>query len=321
MPWPNAGRGATIDFTMRRGSGGLVAGLVAALALLAVPTGASAEITVDPAFTILYVKGDDGPNQIAVECRGGLVTVNGSPAANGQASCTDLEKLRVFGFGGDDTITLTGFAPDLSGPSGLAFDEYGSQPEFSLSGGDGNDILRGDASEESFNGGPGDDVLTAPGALAAFMSGGPGNDQLFGKSLLVDLMAGGPGNDRIGGSTLFSVGLGGDGVDTIVGGRHSDFEEGGKGQDKLVGKAGRDVLSGAGGRDAIFGGADDDTLVGGRGRDNLRGGPGRDKEFQGGLPHRGRKHLPGFAGLFSGPGGGSDEIALIGSRLLNRLTR
>jgi len=67
--------------------------LVAALALVAVPTGASAEISVDPAFTILYVKGDDGPNQIAVECRDGLVTVNDSPAANGQASCADLEKL------------------------------------------------------------------------------------------------------------------------------------------------------------------------------------------------------------------------------------
>jgi Ca2+-binding RTX toxin-like protein len=295
--------------------------LVAALALLTVPTGASAEITVDPAFTILYVKGDDGPNQIAVECQGERVTVNGSPAANGQASCTDLEKLHVFGFGGDDTITLTGFAPDVSGASALAFDEYGSKPEFSVSGGEGNDILRGDATDEIFSGGPGDDVLTAPGALAALMFGGPGNDQLFGKSLLIDLMAGGPGNDRIGGSTLFSVGLGGDGADTIVGGRHSDFEVGGRGQDKLVGKAGRDALLGQAGRDAIFGGADSDTLVGGRGRDNLRGGPGRDKEFQVGLPHRGRKHLPGFAGIFGGLVGGSDQSVSVSSRLLKRLTR
>lgn len=302
---------------MRRGTGRLVGGLVAALALLAAPTGASAEITVDPAFTILYVKGDEGPNQIAVECRGGLVTVNESPAANGQASCTDLEKLHVFGFGGDDTITLTGFAPDLSGTSGHAFDQYGSQPSFSVSGGEGNDILRGDATDEIFSGGAGDDVLTAPGALSALMFGGPGNDRLFGKSLLVDLMAGGPGDDRIGGSTGFSVGLGGDGADTIVGGRLPDVAVGGRGQDKLVGKAGRDALLGQAGRDAIFGGAGDDTLVGGRGRDRLRGGPGRDKEFQGGLPHRGRKHLPGFAGIL----GGSDQIALVGSRLLKRLTR
>ncbi len=271
----------------------------------------------DPAFTILYVKGDEGPNLIAVECRGGLVTVNESSAANGQASCTDLEKLHVFGFGGDDTITLTGFAPDRSGASGLAFDQYGSQPEFSVSGGEGNDILRGDATDETFSGGPGDDVLTAPGALAALMFGGPGNDQLFGKSLLVDLMAGGPGNDRIGGSTGFSVGLGGDGANTIVGGRLSDFAVGGRGQDKLVGKAGRDALFGQAGRDAIFGGAGDDTLVGGRWRDRLRGGPGRDKEFPGGLPHRGRKHLPGFAQIF----GGSDRVVAVSSRLLKRLTR
>ncbi|HEY8779846.1 MAG TPA: calcium-binding protein [Solirubrobacterales bacterium] len=302
---------------MRRGSGRIIGGLVAALALVAVPTGASAEITVDPAFTILYVKGDDGPNQIAVECRDGLVTVNDSPAANGQASCADLEKLRVFGFGGDDTITLSGFAASLGGQSSDAFGGYGTQPEFSVSGGDGNDILRGDATEEIFNGGPGDDVLTAPGALAALMSGGRGNDRLFGKSLLVDFMAGGPGNDRIGGSTLFSVDLGGDGADTIVGGRHSDFEVGGKGQDKLVGKAGRDALLGVGGRDAIFGGADDDTLAGGRGRDRLRGGPGRDKEFQGGLPHRGRHHLPGFAQIL----GGSHQVVSVSSRLLKRLAR
>jgi Ca2+-binding RTX toxin-like protein len=291
--------------------------LVAALALVAIPTGASAEITVGPAFTILYVKGDEGPNQIAVECRGGLVTVNESPAASGQVSCSDLEKLHIFGFGGDDTITLSGFASDLAGESGLAFDEYGNQPSFSVSGGDGNDILRGDATDEIFSGGAGDDVLSAPGAVAALMSGGPGNDRLFGKSLLADLMVGGPGDDRIGGSTGFSVGLGGDGADTIVGGRYSDFAVGGKGQDKLVGKAGRDALLGVGGRDAIFGGADDDTLAGGRGRDRLRGGPGRDKEFQGGLPHRGRKHLPGFAQIL----GGSDQVVSVSSRLLKRLAR
>ena len=195
---------------MRRGSGRIIGGLVAALALVAVPTGASAEISVDPAFTILYVKGDDGPNQIAVECRDGLVTVNDSPAADGQASCADLEKLRVFGFGGDDTITLSGFAASLGGQSSDAFGGYGTQPEFSVSGGDGNDILRGDATEEIFN-----------------------------------------------------------------------------------------------------------TLAGGRGRDRLRGGPGRDKEFQGGLPHRGRHHLPGFAQIL----GGSHQVVSVSSRLLKRLAR
>lgn len=302
---------------MRRGSGRIIGGLVAALALVAVPTGASAEITVDPAFTILYVKGDDGPNQIAVECRDGLVTVNDSPAADGQASCADLEKLRVFGFGGDDTITLSGFAASLGGQSSNPFGGYGTQPEFSVDGGDGNDILRGDATGEQLSGGAGNDVASAPGALAAFVSGGPGNDRLFGKALLLDAIAGGPGADQIGGGAVLNFDLGGSGADTIIGGGQIDFEAGGSGRDKLVGKAGHDLLIGQVGPDAVFGGPGRDILAGGPGRDRLRGGPGRDKEFPGGLPRRELRHLPGLdVGL-----GSSDTTVAITTRLLKRFRR
>lgn len=291
--------------------------MASALALVALPTGASAEVTVSPAFTILSVKGDEGPNQIAVECRDGLVTVNDSPAVNGQASCADLEKLRVFGFGGDDTITLTGFAAGIGGQGSNAFDQNGAQPEFSVDGGDGNDILRGDATLEQLSGGAGNDVESAPGALAAFMSGGPGNDRLFGKALLVDAMAGGPGADRIGGGAVLNFDLGGSGADTIVGGRNIDFGAGGTGRDKLVGKAGRDILTGQAGRDAVFGGPGRDILAGGRGRDRLRGGPGRDKEFPGGLPRRGLGHLLSLDQSL----GGSDTTVAITSRLLKRFRR
>jgi Ca2+-binding RTX toxin-like protein len=260
---------------------------------LALPSKAQADVSVDPAFTVLYVKGDEAPNQIAIECLGGLVYVNGAAAADGKASCSDLEKLHVFGFGGDDVITLGGFGVDLTGEAGQAFDEYGNQQSISVNGGDGNDVLKGDALQEEFNGGAGDDVLSGQGALASFMSGGPGNDRLRG-SFLISFMSGGPGTDRMRGGGVVTFGLGGGGADTYVGGSHFDFADGGKGRDKLAGKGGRDLLAGQAGADELFGGAGRDVLGGGPGRDALHGGPGRDREFQGGLPrHLG--HLPGIS--------------------------
>ncbi len=252
----------------------------AALALAGTAAPVHAAITTDPAVTVLYVKGDAEPNQIQVDCRSGIVTVNGSPAADGHASCVDLKKLEVFGFGGDDTISLTGFA-QAGGKNGFSIlgALFGEAPEIAAFGGDGNDDVAGDAPFSQLSGGAGDDTVRGVSTIAPTMVGGPGNDTLTSSSFLA-FMLGGKGADRIQGTAGFEIGLGGPGRDVFSGSNSFDIANGGRGRDKLAGNGGKDLLIGAAGPDAIFGGAGADVLIGNGGRDRLRGGPGDDRTFQ-----------------------------------------
>ncbi len=276
----------------------LILGGITCFALaLSLPAGASAAVTVDPAFTIIYVKGDAEPNQIHLDCRSGFMSINGVPAAEGRVSCSDLEKLHVFGFGGDDAIAMTGFG-DLGEEAGIfgeEYEEYGEEaPSLRVSGGDGNDSLSADGTM-LVNGGAGDDTLNAlsgPGGeleslslLGPALVGGSGSDHLISRAFF-SFMLGGSGNDRVQATGLFNFALGAGGADTISGGRGPDFLAGGDGPDKIVGKAQHDFLLGQAGPDEIFGGGAGDLLAGGTGRDRLRGGPGKDLEFERNVPVR-----------------------------------
>jgi RTX calcium-binding nonapeptide repeat (4 copies) len=73
---------------------------------------------------------------------------------------------------------------------------------------------------------------------------------------------------------------------TIVGDRGNDVLSGASGRDVIVGLGGKDKLSGLAGNDVICGGPGKDTLKGGKGKDTLlgqkgrdilKGGPGKDK--------------------------------------------
>jgi Ca2+-binding RTX toxin-like protein len=86
---------------------------------------------------------------------------------------------------------------------------------------------------------------------------------------------------RVTDSVAFSVRVGGNGPDTLVGDDGADILLGGNGPDQLSGAGGNDLLCGGTGPDTLSGGAGDDTLDGATGPDRLTGGLGADR-FLGG---------------------------------------
>ncbi|SLN21911.1 RTX-I toxin determinant A from serotypes 1/9 [Pseudoruegeria aquimaris] len=112
-----------------------------------------------------------------------------------------------------------------------------------LRGGDGDDVMFGEAGDDKLHGGSGDDEL----------SGGEGNDKILG----------GTGNDSLDG---------GSGDDKLMSGGGHDTVEGGAGNDYIHAGGGDDVIDGGAGADKIVGGAGSDVISGGAGNDHLWGG-------------------------------------------------
>lgn len=135
--------------------------------------------------------------------------------------------VKLYGFGGDDTMNLSG--------SRFGSQLYGGNGNDTLQGGDGSDWLQGDAGNDMIFGGKGNDNMHG-GAGDDFLSGDEGNDQLSGGAG-ADKLYGGAGND-----TLF----GGGGNDTLTGGSGNDvFLIGGKVTvDWNAGKAFYDINTG-----------------------------------------------------------------------------
>jgi len=173
-------------------------------------------------------------------------------------------------------LDINDFLPD---PKGVMLSAYIGKDtyldfDFSLTGTDAGDFLRGRKGEQTFIGMDGDDRLI----------GGWGNDTLYGKAdndRLIggrgkDLLIGGAGKDNLDGDQGADKLLGGAGADALFGRKGSDILQGGFGADKLVGGEGDDDLIGGAGADTLKGGADDDVLDGGAGVDRLRGDQGHD---------------------------------------------
>ncbi|GAB4524933.1 MAG: hypothetical protein Tsb0014_03800 [Pleurocapsa sp.] len=148
-----------------------------------------------------------------------------------------------------------------------------------LFGGDGDDIINGEAGFDTLNGGLGNDQLFG-GADDDVLKGGDGLDTLNGES----------GNDKLFGGNDDDVLKDGDGFDTLNGESGNDTLNSGAGNDKLFGGNdddyldagdGLDTLKGELGNDELFGGNDDDILRGGDGLDTLNGESGNDKLFGG----------------------------------------
>lgn len=121
-----------------------------------------------------------------------------------------------------------------------------------LTGTEGDDLLRGGPGDDRLFGAGGDDILL----------GGPGDDALFGGDG-DDELHGGPGDDLL---------RGGAGSDALVALEGSDTLQGDTGPDLLVALDGPDRL---GAPDQLFGGFGADTLIGDDG-DAMEGGPGTD---------------------------------------------
>ena len=118
-------------------------------------------------------------------------------------------------------------------------------------GGDGNDIIEGNASANELYGQRGNDTLKGAGG-ADTLHGDWGDDQLQGEAG-DDTLYGGDGGD-----TLY----GGDNVDTLYGGTGGDYLDGGLYVDTSYGGSGNDTfaLSNDHLGDNVYGGADTDTL-------------------------------------------------------------
>ncbi|MGW8422251.1 VCBS domain-containing protein, partial [Comamonas sp. HJ-2] len=129
-------------------------------------------------------------------------------------------------------------------------------------GGDGNDIIFGDAINT--------DHLAWAGHPAGSHNGG-GLDSL--KEYLTALDGIVPTNDRIYDFIKQNPGQFDVAGDTRGG---NDELHGGKGDDIIYGQGGNDVLWGDDGNDKLYGGTGNDTLIGGKGDDILIGGAGDD---------------------------------------------
>jgi Ca2+-binding RTX toxin-like protein len=198
-----------------------------------------------------------------------------------------------FGAGGNDTIL--GFG-----------DPFSSEH---LSGGPGNDILRGRGGEDTLDGGPGADIMSGgtsnePSFFGSFPhhdkvtyanrsapifadADGVADDGATSEGDLikrdVEVIRGGSGDDVLGGKTInvrtftdggkFRFGMelwGNDGDDVLRGWRSHDV---------LIAGDGNDVLRGEGSADGLSGDRGSDRLVGGGGHDRLSGGRGDDRFF------------------------------------------
>ena len=149
-----------------------------------------------------------------------------------------------------------------------------------LVGNAGNDRLYGDGGNDTLDGGLGNNTL----------DGGAGDDMLIG-SYGADLMTGGAGVDlahygNAGGGVSASLVSGGL-TNIATGDRYIDMEgfwgsnyndqfTGDSRNNVIYGMAGDDILIGGAGQDMLDGGKDWDRLDGGAGSDALVGGSGRD---------------------------------------------
>jgi Ca2+-binding RTX toxin-like protein len=253
-------------------------------------------VTAIHAGNSLLVIGDNNPNAITVSRdEAGKLQVNSGNAAvrilGSAATVANTSVVRVFGLGGDDTVTMD--------------EAHGALPVASLLGGSGNDTVTGGSANDTLAGGGGDDTLLGKGG-DDLLAGGSGNDILTG-GVGTDQVFGQSGNDRMiwlpgDGSDLNEGGTGVDNVE-VIGGNVSEtftvaangsrvrfdrtdpgpfFIDIGTSENLLVSAAGGNVTFTAGNGLAtliplsVDGGAGNDVITGGDGNDRLSGGDGDD---------------------------------------------
>ncbi len=177
----------------------------------------------------LEVNGGEGNDQIIVADRGETGDVVGSALLEGGS--------------GNDTITVTGLAPNVTikGDSGEDTLSAGMS-SVTIDGGDGSDTITGTLEDDTLIGGGGSDSIKGF-AGPDDIDGGDGNDDIDG----------GSGNDNIDG---------GDGADDIDGGLGDDIVDGGDGEDTILGGPGNDLLAGGLGNDSLTGHGGVDLLIG-----------------------------------------------------------
>jgi Ca2+-binding RTX toxin-like protein len=281
----------------RRSMRRLLAGTALAVGVIAatsVPANAATTATFSPTAGELTVTGDGLDNTIVISRNAaGNILVNGGavPVIGGTPTVANTARIRVFGQGGNDQITLN----EASGALPAAF-LFGGAGNDTLTGGSGGDQLFGQSGNDTLLGKGGFDLLFG-GVDNDTLTGGDADDQVFGQS----------GNDRM-------IWNPGDDTDLNEGGADEDTVEvnGGNGAEEFtttangtrvrfdrltpapfsidIGTSEKLTLNANGGDDkfsatnglatliqiTVDGGAGNDTLLGGDGNDLLLGGDGAD---------------------------------------------
>ena len=319
---------------------------MAGMAIVALPTAASAATAGVSGTTLSYNAASGEPNDLTVERRATAfrITDAGAPITPGtgctrvtasQVSCPiDAIALLRINLGNlEDRAVVSGATPaSMNGGSG----------DDELLGGSGADALdAGSGREERLTGRGGSDTLTVRATTGmSVLSGGDGNDQLTGAAVP-------PSSSYYYGPSFGGSGSsfdGGAGADRITGSGSNDFIDGGTGPDDIDGGAGgfdsavygsrtenltvnaADTADTDGGAsdtgtvagvsrrdrlaniDGIYGGAGADTLTDGDADGVLLGGGGNDTLRASG----GRDLLcgDGYAGTYyGGSGGGSPYLS------------
>ncbi|WP_404287243.1 calcium-binding protein [Microvirga sp. RSM25] len=175
---------------------------------------------------------------------------------------------------------------------------YTGAGNFSGTGNELNNFIRGNAGNDTLVGSTGDDSLHG-GAGADRMDGGAGSDLYWVDNAGDVIVDSGAGFDRVLASASYTLGANleylafeGSGNFSGTGNELDNTMYGNTGANTLDGGAGRDQLDGGEGADRLLGGAGDDTITdwrgddvidGGAGRDDLRGGVGNDSYVVDGL--------------------------------------
>jgi len=171
---------------------------------------------------LLFIGGnEDNPITISRDGTGHLLGNAGEiTISGGEPTTENTGLLRVFGNGGNDVIALD----ETNGPLPAAR-LFGGGGDDTLTGGSGNDDIRGDAGNDSLSGGAGNDLLL----------GGSGNDTLIGGAG-DDFLNGGAGDDFVDGDQGTDLALLGAGNDVFRWdpGDGSDRVDGGSGFDEMI---------------------------------------------------------------------------------------
>jgi Ca2+-binding RTX toxin-like protein len=215
---------------------------------------ASLTATFGVADGLLRIEGTPRDDRIAVLVNQDQISVLGTDISLiGRGSTvpslplTEVQRVEVYGLGGDDLLTFEVRSPNAQNLPLLPV---------LLDGGDGNDTLMvTDGSDVTVVGGAGNDTLAATGGTDVSLVGGDGNDSLMATDGSDVTLVGGDGNDTLAlmGGTDGSL-VGGDGNDSLVAVNARRFwMYGGDGNDTLIAIGGSDFsMFGGDGHDSLF---------------------------------------------------------------------
>jgi len=179
----------------------------------------AAHLTATLGGGVLRIDGTSHDDVITVRENAGRISVDNTPiqtAASDLGSVRDsyISKIVIYGFSGDDTITIGD--RDMRSPGAISIPT-------TIRAGNGNDVIRGGQGNDSINCGNGNNLIWAGGGNDTVIVGN-GNNKIWGDD----------GNDVLVGGTGTNGLYGSNGNDTIYSRSATDDIDGGYGQDTVV---------------------------------------------------------------------------------------